>query len=130
MKQESSINWYYRIWRSKWFVAVLCIVFILLVVSVIQEGIRRVEMRHEVQQLESEVNRLTKRNSEMQDLILLLNSSTVQDKEARLKLGVQKPGESLIILPDRKNSQEIVLPDSDRIEYTVPTSFRSNPKKW
>lgn len=99
-------------------------------VSVTKEVLRRIETKYEIQKLEAEVARLNQRNTEMKDLIAMLNTSTVQDKEARAKLGMQSAGEQVIMLPNRHQEKELVLPNSDTISYIPVSDFESNPEKW
>jgi len=119
-----------RLWSSRGFVLMLALVVLFLGISVTKELIRRIEMRAEIASLETDVERLTKRNTEIDDLIALFSTSAQQDKEARVKLGLQSPGETVIVLPHRQTEKEIVLPDSDRIDYIPVHSQKTNPEKW
>ncbi len=128
-KAARGTNWT-RLWGSRGFVFFLALVVLFLGVSVTKELIRRVEMRNEIAQLELEVARLTDRNIEMSDVVALFSTSTQQDKEARVKLGLQSPGERVVIMPNRQGERDIVLPDSDRIEYIPVNDYETNPEKW
>lgn len=123
-------NRYKQLWHSKGFVLVLITVVIFLGVSVTRELLRRFEIHYEIQKLESDVARLQKRNTDLKDIIALLNSSSIQNKEARVKLGLQAPGEQVVIFPDRDASNPITLPDSDTIRYIPIRDYQSNPEKW
>lgn len=123
-------NYYHRIWRSKAFVVVLCFMVVMILISISKEVIRRVETRYEIQQLEGKVAQLQERNAQMQQVIMLLNTSTVQERESRIKLGMQAPGEHLVIVPNRGPQEPAVLSDADSIQYTTATDTRSNPEKW
>jgi cell division protein FtsB len=119
-----------RIWRSKGFVVFLVVVVVFMGVSVTREVLRRLEIRYEIQTLEDDVARLEKRNTDIRDAIALLNTSALQDKEARTKLGVQLPGEKVVLFPEQNASTEITLPDSDTIRYIPIRDYQSNPEKW
>lgn len=127
---SSSLHRYQRIWRSKGFVVVLLLLVVFMSVSVTREVLRRLEIRYEITKLEAEVARLEQRNTSLQDVIAVLNSSTSQEKEARVKLGLQDPGEQVVIFPDRDASHEVTLPDSDTIRYIPIRDYQSNPEKW
>jgi len=117
-------------WRSKGFVLFLLTILAFMSVSVTKEVLRRFETKYEIEKLETEVARLNNRNTEIEDVIAMLNTSSAQDKEARVKLGMQNSGEQVIVLPNRKTQKEMVLPDSDRISYIPVSDFESNPEKW
>lgn len=117
-------------WQSKGLTIFLLIVFIGLSVSVAKELVRRVEMRYEIDQLQADVNRLRERNSSMEQLIGVLNTSNSQEKQARMKLGLQESGETTVILENRKSDDTIELPDSDKIRYIPVSTYESNPEKW
>lgn len=130
MKRKEKENSYYRVWRSKGFVLALFVVVLFMGVSVTKEVIRRVETRYEIEKLENEVQRLSSRNQETIDIIAYLNTSVYQDKEARVKLGLQEPGEKVVMYPQNNVQQDIVLPDSDKIRYIPIDDYQSNPEKW
>lgn len=121
---------YTSIWRSRSLLLFLSFAFLFTGFSVAKELIRRSETQHEIEKLEEEVARLEGRNAEISDVILLLSSSTYQDKEAREKLGFQSPNEQVVVFPDRKKQEEIILPQSDRIDYIPLGEYQSNPEKW
>ncbi|MFH1426596.1 MAG: septum formation initiator family protein [Candidatus Kerfeldbacteria bacterium] len=128
--QRDENHQYVRIWKSKGFVLTLLVLFVLLAVSVTKEAIRKIEMNYEIEKMESEVARLQHRNIEMDDILALLNTDTMQEKEARVKLGLQSEGERVVMLPGRRTEKEIILPDSDKIRYIPINDYQSNPEKW
>lgn len=125
-KQELRHKW----WQSKGLTIFLLVIVVALSISVAKELVRRVEMRYEVDQLQADVDRLRERNSSMQQLIGVLNTSTSQEKQARVKLGLQENGETTVILEHRKGDGSIELPDSDKIRYIPVSTYESNPEKW
>lgn len=131
MKQRlAPTNRYIRLWRSRGFVVILLVVVVFLSVSVAQETVRRLQTKYEIEKLEADVARLEKRNTEIKDVIALLSTSTSQEKEARVKLGKQAPGEQVVIIPGTSEKKDIILPDSDIIEYIPTNTYESNPTKW
>lgn len=117
-------------WQSPVFVVIGIGVVAMMTFSVVREGLRRVEIEHEISKLQSEVERLERRNGDLREVIALLNTANEQAKQARTKLGVQQPGEQVIIFSDVKDSGEVVLPDSDTKEYIPIRDYQSNPQKW
>lgn len=121
---------YRRIWKSKAFVALLCVTLVLMLISVTKETLRGIETRYEIERLEKEYVRLEQRNTELQDVIALLNTSVFQDKQARVKLGLRAEGEQVVVFQDQRRQTEIILPDNDTTEYIPVNDFQSNPEKW
>jgi cell division protein FtsB len=119
-----------RVWGSRGFVVVLIAVNGFLGISVFKEVLRRMETQQEITEMQEEVARLETRNTELQDLIALLNTSSAQEKQARVKLSVQRPGEQVVMLPGQRQEPEIVLPNADRIDYLPVSDYTSNPEKW
>ena len=125
------MRWSYReLWHSKGFVIALIGIVVLISVAVTKEVLRRLETTYEIERLEQDVERLGRRNAELSDLLAIMNTSSYQDKEARVKLNVQQPGEQVIIFQNRKLESAIVLPDSDTVQYIPLDSYESNPEKW
>lgn len=124
---ESQIDFF---WKSRGVVVGLMVVVLFMSVAVVKEVVRKVETQYEIQQLENEVARLENRNTEIQDLIALFNTSSYQEKQARERLNAADPSEKVLILPHRIQEKDIVLPDSDRVEYISLTDHQTNPEKW
>lgn len=129
-KRTREQNKYATFWKSRAFVVLLMVVVVFISISVVQELIRRVNTQYDIAQLEEEVARLESRNSQISDVIALLNTSTTAEKEARVKLNHQQPGENVVMFPERRQDNEIVLPDSDHIDYILINDYQSNPSKW
>ena len=74
--------------------------------------------------LQKEIASLESQNGDYTGLIARLGTNSFVEREARLKLGYQKPGEQTLILQD---------PSADTVnaavltQHTVPTT---NPGKW
>lgn len=130
IQSRSGDHPYVRLWQSRGFVVGLLVVVIFISVSVTQEVVRRLETNYEIDKLEKEVARLGGRNAQLAQAIQLFNTSSFQEKEAREKLNAQKPGEHVVLFPKKPGETEIVLPDSDKIEYIPIRDYRSNPEKW
>lgn len=121
---------YKQIWKSKSFIVFLFVIIIFIGVSVSKEVLRRLETKYEVDKLENEVERLTQRNQEATNIISYLNTSSYQDKEARIKLGLQMQNEHVIYFQNQKVNSDITLPHSDKIQYLPIRDYQSNPEKW
>ena len=104
------------------------VILIFFSISLVKEIVRKAEIDNEIAELEKEIEELESTNTELADLIQYLNSTSWQEKEARSKLNLQKPGEGVIAILD--------LPtNGTEIEETVNTEETSeenvsNPTKW
>lgn len=99
--------------------------FLIIVVSfgLSRELIRRVETQSEIRRLEAEARRLEGQRQELEGLLTFLSTSTFQEAEARVKLNLRKPRETVIILPSA-----IASAPSGPSDATARP--RSNPERW
>lgn len=102
---------------------------VVLGVALTKEFIRKVQIHRQIEQLETEIATLESHNSELNDMIDYFNSSSFQDKEARTKLGLAAPGETMAVLPDTTDSSTIATVNDARAAATAGDE-RSNLEKW
>ncbi len=117
--------------KAKWPLFLMANLAILLVVgmSTIRETYRGWSVDKEIQALEQKAAELEGRRSELAVFADKLQSPQYIEREARAKLGLQKPGEHVIILEGVSATTsewtiEIVPPPP------VAVDTRSNPKRW
>ena len=115
-----------KILHSRLFLAIGVAVLILVSVALSKEVVRRYAVNREINQLKKDVGDLEKRNAELADLIQYINTEDFQEKEDRTKLGLAKPGEKVIVIPD--------IPEQQTVEGTnnLPANLEemSNPQRW
>jgi cell division protein FtsB len=114
-------------WQSRMIVIGSAVLLVFFAVSLSKELIRRYEINKEVSKLKAEVEALEIRNKELADLIQLYNSPSYQEQQARAKLNLRKPGESVIAIPEEelKMANERAIEEQKKQERP-----RSNPEKW
>ncbi len=116
-----------------------------------QVAIKRHQTEQDIQTFEKQVADLQRTQGSLQELNQFLETDFFAEKEARLKLGMQRPGEEVVVLTGKENIQEPTLPndaqsDSKKISKqdsngSVSTSQsasseekerkeKSNPEKW
>lgn len=100
------------------------ILVILFSVSLAKEMIRRIEVNREIAKLKQEVSDLEKQNAEITDLIQYFRTESFQEREARRKLGLAKPGEKVVIVPTLSGKEE------ESIENPEHGKDWSNPQRW
>ncbi|MBI2984571.1 MAG: septum formation initiator family protein [Candidatus Kerfeldbacteria bacterium] len=84
---------------SWWMVVVSGSLVVLFTVAIIRESARSDQVRQQVQRLRQQVTDEERRQEQLAELITYLRSQTYQEREARLKLGLRKSGERVIVVP-------------------------------
>jgi hypothetical protein len=106
-------------------------VAIVFVIGVIREVMNRVSISNEVARLQADIDRLQHRNTDISELIAVLDSDAQQDKQARAKLGVGQPGEQLVIFPQDSAAQAITITTPEAVTVGTPVvPVTSNPERW
>jgi len=117
--------------RWSFIIALSLALFLVVGVSTLRETYGDWKVDHEIQDLQTQVSSLQGRKLEIGSLLDRLNSAEVLDKEARVRLGMQKPGEKVIIVrsPDANSPND---PQAAALELssTANPDQRSNPQKW
>lgn len=111
-------------------------VIVFLCLSLGREFVRQLDIKQNVAALQEEVGVLSQRHTELQDLYTSIQTISYVEREARLKLGLQKPGEQVVIVQDPVALQ--ALQEEVGVEETmaqiasgeVSHVSYSNPKKW
>jgi len=110
----------------------LCVMFSL---GLAKEIINRHQIDQQIENLEREADRLTEENREIGALLDSWSSSNQLEKEARIKLGLQKPGEKVVIVvreEQASSSRQAVEADyrkkGNSIVAVTKTNF--NPLNW
>jgi len=129
MDKIKNPSFFNRILRSKLLIGAEIIILILISVALVKELVRRQQIEKEVSTLKKEIASLEKNRLELTDLAQYFNSQAYKEEQAREKLGLAKPGETALIMPDTKN--EALEPQGDVTTTTTATSkLSSNPQKW
>lgn len=104
-----------------------CIV-IFLVFAIGKEIIRRQDVQSEVSRLEQQIIQLEQQNIQLAQVLKEMTSDNFQEKEARLKLDLQKPGETVVLIPQTTAEGKIEVEVKKEFEAQVARS--SNAEKW
>lgn len=103
-------------------------------VSTARETYRSWKVDQEMKGLQAQVDALETKKSRVSQLIQTMQSEAALDKEARLRLNMQKPGERVFVYdiaaPDSKPtwSDTTVLNQAAPVEQIAVN--QSNPNKW
>jgi len=123
--------------KTLFFLLIFALLFFL--VSLVREMGQQSGQSITLRETENLVRNMERENERLVGRLGQLQSDIFQEKEAREKLGLQKPGERVIIITE-KDSQELSFEESEdtpglvqRNEKTVPReeqSLFSNLKNW
>lgn len=123
MPRTARASTWERLVRARIVHLVIAALLLVVVVSFGREVARRYAISRELHGLQAQVSDLQKQKSQISDMIDYFRSPLFQEQEARTKLGLAKPGESVVLVP-LPNTNSAVGPQHDQ-----PKSG-SNPLKW
>ncbi len=111
--------------RLSWLVAGLAATVLLAGTGFAREALRARQIDQEIRALKQEAESLRVRNFQVSSLQASLESGEFLEREARMKLGLQKEGERVVVL--RKDA-----PQAPKNEASSAPAFEewSNAKKW
>lgn len=116
-----------RFFSSKLFSFLGIIVLGFLVFSFGKKFLELKDIDQEVKSSQDEIAQLEAKNNDLSSLLSFLNTDDFLEQEARLKFNLQKPGESVVVIPSLNGKQENIggAPTDNVGDNTL-----SNPKKW
>lgn len=106
-------------------VEVLLIAFF--AVGITKEVVRRLALRKEINQLEQHITELEAQNRSLGDYVASINTESFQEREARKRLNLQLPGESLLILPETRT---LSVNSASDLSVNTQTPSNSNINRW
>ncbi|MFH1225670.1 MAG: septum formation initiator family protein [bacterium] len=116
------------LFSSKLFILAVLVLAILLGLALGRSFLKRYQVNQEIETLKTEIAKLETGNRDLNDLISYLQTDFFAEQEARLKLGLQKPGEKVVIIPSNEADIKPALAISEEGEYNEKAL--SNPRKW
>lgn len=123
-----------RLIRWRLFVVVNLVIVLLLGLSLGREVVRNKTIAAEIQDLENEAASLAARNVEISELRTAMQSESFIEREARLKLGMQLPGETVVVITDTEVSATTSDDPNDPLGFVIDETTRfdsvANTTKW
>ncbi len=125
----------HRLIRWRYLVVVNILIILFLGASLGREVVRNRSINTEISALESEAQELTSRNIEISELKTAMQTESFIEREARLKLGMKKPGETVVVIQEKSGAvQQLTGDESDPFGYLIGTDplpvAVANPSKW
>ena len=114
--------------RARLMITVGTVLLVYIVVSAAQAVWQDFQINKELGKLRQENADLKLHNKYLQNLIAYRGTDSFKDKEARAKLNYQKPGESVLIIPDDDIGR--FTEGNIKNQETVTPKALANPVKW
>lgn len=123
-------NFLKKLIRSKIFLAIGLIILVFFSLTLGKRVFEQHKINQEIKKLEEEIKILESRNSELSKLIEYFNTNLYIEEAARIKLGLQKPGESVVVVPNEIfNEQEKKGEENSQVNNKTILE-QSNASKW
>lgn len=106
---------------------------ILIVSSLLKETYKKNRIRKEIETLEAQAKEIDRENFEIQERLAYLESEAYKKKEAKEKLGLQDPGESVVFIKSKIIEQIENTNVSEEKDFSLKTERVSeipNFLKW
>lgn len=127
-KKKKSKNPFKFLTSSRLVLLVGIVLLVLVSIALGKELMRKHEVNQEIEKVQSEIDRLERKNKELSSLIEYLNTEEFKEIQARQNLNLQKEGEAAVAItvPPTPNIDE---GESENDEPIVVEN-KSNIQKW
>lgn len=113
-------NKFIRFASSRIFSLLIVGILILVTLAFYKDYQQQQDINKELSQLQTEVKQLHGKKIELARLMDILESSNYIEKEARLRLGLKKPGEKVISVPENARPEPQVLGEATKLTPATP----------
>lgn len=121
-----------RVIRWSFVIAACAGLFVMIGLSTARETYQEWKVDQEIQGLQAQVDAMEGKKIHLNELIQKLQAPDTLDKEARMRFGLRKPGERVMVLRgfDGKNMNGEGDALSGATSSSEGTAIHSNPQKW
>jgi len=124
-----------KISRVKLVIIIGGVILVLLIFSLIKEMMSRRQIDQEISTLKNQIITLESENWEVANFINEWESGDQAEKQARIKLGLKKPNEKVVIITRQSPEDEknpLVAGETEIVGHIVKTKENGtpNPVKW
>ncbi len=113
-----------RLLRSKLVLGVEAVILILIAIALTKQVTQRYAIDRDVARLKQEYQELEKSKGDLEQLIAYFQTDEFKEEEARTKLGLSRPGESVVVLPGTSIEVQRTNQDGQSVSST------DNPHRW
>ncbi len=100
------------------------ILIVIILIGITKEVVRRMSLRQEIATLEQQIAELQAQNRSLGEYVASINTDSFREREARKRLNLQRPGETLLIVPEANSTSLIAT------EILSKTPGTSNAQRW
>lgn len=138
MKSQRKNNYFEKIFFNQKFLTLLGLAVIILIsFPLAKNTIKQYRINKEISGLKKEIAALENKNVDLKNFVAYLESGQFAEEQARLNLGLKKPGEELTVIKPaagqgRSDAASSAAPifNIPGLEKAKPAAKQSNPKKW
>lgn len=123
VQQRESL--FFRIFSSKIFFVLVLIFSIYLAMNLYKDLNQRKKVKNEINNLTSQIDSVSKQNDELKNLISYFGTDDYIESFSREKLGLKKPGEKILVLPEENSNIEV-----DTTKTSEKSDFLKNLRAW
>lgn len=125
-------NFIKKVLHSRLFLVISSIFLILAGFGLFKIIVKRVGVNREIANLEQKIKDLEEHNLELTKLVDYFKSDDFEEREARLGLGMKKPDEKVVVLPQPEaiSTNNIVAGSWPREAETVPVELTLGQDKF
>lgn len=114
-----------KFFYSPKFIALLGLIILILIGFPLAKNIsKRYAVDQEIKELELEIKSLESQNKDMKNFIGYLESDQFLEEQARLKFGLKKPGEEVVVI------KEDLISSLNQTDESATEADISNQKRW
>lgn len=95
-----------------------------------EEYSKKKKIQAEIDELQSEAQKIGKENSDFQERIAYFESLDYKKKEAKDKLNLQSPGEQVVVIKPSQAKDILAVPEEQKPKELPVADTRSNLQKW
>ena len=125
-----------RMVRWRFLIVLNIFVIVFLGVSFGREIIRNHSIGSEITRLQEQADSLAAQNIEISELKTAIQTESYIEREARLKLGMKKPGETVYVIQQQQDQSQTHITDNPTdplglvLTDSEETTAVANPTKW
>lgn len=124
MKTPAKKRFIHRIMTSRGVLLLEGILIVIILIGITKEVVRRMSLRQEIATLEQQIAELQAQNRSLGEYVASINTESFREREARKRLNLQRPGETLLIVPEASGTSLVTSVASAAQPGT------SNAKRW